>query len=67
MGIGTQDSSPVSGSIEGVPHVKRVSVTVRNIIQAYLNLVDWKYIQEGDPQGDVKDWSTSSEFIQWKE
>ena len=50
-----------------VPNVKRVSVTARNTIQAYLNLVDWRHIQEGDPQGDAKDWSTSLEFIQWQE
>jgi hypothetical protein len=29
--------------------------------------VDWRHIQEGVPQGDVKDWSTSLEFTQWKE
>ena len=50
-----------------VPNVKRVPVTVRNTIQAYLNLVDWRHIQEGDPQGHAKDWSTSLEFIQWQE
>jgi hypothetical protein len=47
-----------------VPSVKRVIVSVRNTIQAYLNLVDWRYIQEGDPQGDSQVWSTSLEFIQ---
>ena len=50
-----------------VPSVKRVPVLVRNTIQAYLNLVDWRHIQEGDPQGDDKDWSTSPEFTQWQE
>jgi hypothetical protein len=29
--------------------------------------VDWRHIQEGGSRGDVKDWSTSSEFVQWKE
>jgi hypothetical protein len=50
-----------------VPSVLRVAVSVRNTIQSYLNLVDWRHIQEGVPQGDVKDWSTSLEFTQWKE
>ncbi len=31
-------------------------MSVRNTIQAYLNLVDWRHIQEGGPQGDAKDW-----------
>ena len=26
-----------------VPNVKRVTVTARNTIQAYLNLVDWRH------------------------
>ena len=47
-----------------VPSVKRVPVSVRNTIQAYLNLVDWRHIQEGGPLGDVKDWATSLEFTQ---
>jgi hypothetical protein len=47
-----------------VPRVKRVPVSVRNIIQAYLNMVDWRHIQTGGPQGDIKDWSTSPNFIQ---
>jgi hypothetical protein len=48
-----------------VPGVKRVPVSVRNIIQAYLNMVDWRHIQTGGPQGDIKDWSTSPNFVQW--
>ena len=50
-----------------VPNVKRMPAVARKTIQAYLNLVDWRHIQEGGPQGDVKDWSTSSEFTQWRE
>ena len=38
-----------------VPSVKRVPVSVRNTIQTYLNLVDWRHIQEGGPLGDAKD------------
>jgi hypothetical protein len=47
-----------------VPRVKRVSISARNIIQAYLNMVDWRHIQTGGAQGDIKDWSTSPNFIQ---
>jgi hypothetical protein len=47
--------------------VQRVPVSARNTIQTYLNLVDWRHIQEGGPQGDAKDWDTSLEFIQWQE
>jgi hypothetical protein len=43
----------------------RVPISARNIIQAYLNMVDWRHIQTGGPQGDIKDWSTSPHFIQW--
>ena len=50
-----------------VPSVKRVPVSARNTIQAYLNLVDWRHIQEGVPLGDTKDWDTSLEFTQWQE
>jgi hypothetical protein len=50
-----------------VPRVKRVPISARNIIQAYLNMVDWRHIQTGGPQGDIKDWSTSPHFIQWQE
>jgi hypothetical protein len=48
-----------------VPRVKRVPISATNIIQAYLNMVDWRHIQMGSPQGDIKDWSTSPNFIQW--
>ena len=47
--------------------MKRVPTSVRNIIQDYLNIVDWRHIQMGGPQGDTKDWSTSPSFIQWQE
>ena len=50
-----------------VPRVKWVPVAARNIIQAYLNMVDWRHIQTGGLQGDTKDWSTSPNFIQWQE
>ncbi len=50
-----------------VPSIQRVPVSVRNTIQVYLNLVDWRHIQEGGPQGDAKDWDTSLEFTQWQE
>ena len=50
-----------------VPSVKRVPVSARNTIQAYLNLVDWRHIQEGGPLGDAKGWATSPVFIQWQE
>ena len=50
-----------------VPRVKRVPTSARNIIQDYLNMVDWRHIQMGGPQGDTKDWSTSPSFIQWQE
>ncbi len=36
------------------PSVKRVPVSERNIIQAYLNLVDWRHIQEGTLRGTSK-------------
>ncbi len=49
------------------PRVKKVPISVRNIMQAYLNMVDWRHIQTGGPQGDIKDWSTSPNFIQWQE
>ena len=39
----------------------------RGTIQAYLNLVDWRHIQEGGPLRDAKDWATSLEFTQWQE
>ncbi len=50
-----------------VPRVKWVPVSARNIIQVYLNMVDWRHIQTGGLQGDTKDWSTSPNFIQWQE
>ena len=49
-----------------VPRVKGVPASARNIIQAYLDMVDWRHIQMGGPQGDTKDWSTSPSFIQWQ-
>ena len=45
--------------------VQRVSVSVRNTVQAYLNLVDWRHIQEGGPQGNAKDWTTSMLCCVW--
>ena len=50
-----------------VPSVKRVPVSVRITIRAYLNLVDWRHIQEGGPLGDAKDWATTPEFSQCQE
>ena len=50
-----------------VPRVKRVPTSARNIIQDYLNMVDWRHIQMGGPQEDTKDWSTSPSFIKWQE
>ncbi len=34
-----------------VPRVKWVPVSARNIIQTYLNVVDWRHIQTGGPSG----------------
>ncbi len=48
-----------------VPKVKRVPVSVRSIIQDYLNMVDWRHIQTEGPQGGTEDWSTCPSFIQW--
>ena len=50
-----------------VPRVKRVPTSARNIIQDYLNMVDWRHIQMVGPQEDTKDWSTSPSFIKWQE
>ncbi len=47
--------------------MKRVPAAVRDTIHAYLNLFDWRHIQEGGSRGNAKDWSTSSEFVQWRE
>jgi len=40
--------------------------SARKIIQSYLDIVDWRHIQTGDPQGVTKDWSTSPSFVQWQ-
>ena len=37
-----------------IPHVKRIPTSVRKTIQAYLNMVDWRHIQEGAPRGMSK-------------
>jgi len=34
-----------------VPYVKRMPATARKTIQSYLNLVDWRYIQDGGVPG----------------
>ena len=50
-----------------VPKVKRVPASARDIIQDYLNMVDWRHIQTECPQGGTEDWYTSPSFIQWQE
>jgi hypothetical protein len=50
-----------------VPKVKRVPTSARSIIQEYLNMVDWRHILTGGPQGDTEDWYTSPDFTQWRE
>ena len=47
-----------------VPKVKRVPASARDIIQDYLNMVDWRHIQTECPQGGTEDWHTSPGFIQ---
>jgi hypothetical protein len=41
-----------------VPKVKRVPASARSIIQEYLNMVDWRHILTGGPQGGTEDWYT---------
>ena len=50
-----------------VPKVKRVPASARVIIQEYLNMVDWRHIHTGGPQGGTEDWYTSPGFTQWRE
>ena len=49
-----------------VPKVKGMPESARKIIQAYLDMVDWRHIQTGGHQGSTKDWSTSPSFAQWQ-
>jgi hypothetical protein len=50
-----------------VPKVKRVPASARSILQEYLNMVDWRHILAGGPQGGTEDWYTSPDFTQWRE
>ena len=36
-------------------------------MQEYLNMVDWRHIHTGGPQGGTEDWYTSPGFTQWQE
>jgi hypothetical protein len=41
--------------------------SARSIIQEYLNMVDWRHILTGGPEGGTEDWYTSPGFTQWRE
>ena len=47
-----------------VPITKRIPVPTRQILQSYLNLVDWEYLLEGDSWESTQEWATSSAIIQ---
>ena len=40
---------------------------MRQILQAYLNLVDWEYLLEGGSRENTQEWATSSEIIKWQD
>ena len=42
---------------------KHVPTSARNIIQAYLDMVDWRHSQDGGSRGEAQDWSISPEFV----
>ena len=50
-----------------VPITKRIPAPARQILQAYLNLVDWEYLLEGGSRESTQEWATSSEIIKWQD
>ena len=50
-----------------VPQVKGVPASARGVIQEYLDMVDWRHIHTGGPQGGTEDWFTSPGFTRWQE